>query len=65
MLWNRHGIGRVDRVHHERVYLDLGLLHIQSVAEIGSSIHRHGIVTIHEHNSTPLRRDVPLKRSYL
>jgi len=48
MLCDRHGIGRVDRVHRVRVYLDLGLLHIQSVAEIGSSIHRLGIVTVHQ-----------------
>jgi hypothetical protein len=47
MLWNRHGIDRVDRVDRERVYLDLDLLHIQSVAVKGWSIHRLGIVTIH------------------
>jgi len=47
MLWNPHGIGRVDKVDRERGYLDLGLLHIQSVVGKGWSIRRLGIVTIH------------------
>jgi hypothetical protein len=46
MPWNRHGIDRVDRVDRERVCLDLGLLHIQSVAETGWDIRHLGIVTI-------------------
>jgi hypothetical protein len=51
MLWNRHGLSRADRVDRERGYLDLGLLHIQSVAETGWSIHHLGIVT---NQSAPL-----------
>jgi hypothetical protein len=54
MLWNRHEIGRVDRVDREKGYLDLGLLHIQSVAETGWSIRHLGIVTIHQHHFPPV-----------
>jgi hypothetical protein len=51
MLWNRPGIDIVDR---ERGYLDLDLLHIQSVAEKDWSIRHLGIVTIHQPHFLPV-----------
>jgi hypothetical protein len=53
MLWNRPGIGRVDKVDRERGYWDLDPLHIQSAAGRGWSIHHLEIVTIHQHHFPP------------
>lgn len=52
MLLNLHELGRVDKVDRDLVYLDLGLLHIQSVVGTNSSIRHLGIVASHQHTNS-------------